>query len=100
MPVKILSVDDSRTVRCIVGAALLPYDCILCEAANGAEGLALARREKPDLIVLDVSMPVMDKVYIHSTRRRTRKIAGYANQGVNWTPPTTLELPAAGETTT
>jgi two-component system cell cycle response regulator len=62
MPVKILSVDDSRTVRCIVGAALLPYDCILCEAANGAEGLALARREKPDLIVLDVSMPVMDGI--------------------------------------
>jgi two-component system cell cycle response regulator len=62
MPIKILSVDDSQTVRLIVGAALLPYDCILCEAANGAEGLAVARREKPDLIVLDVSMPVMDGI--------------------------------------
>ena len=62
MPVKILSVDDSQTVRFIVGAALFPYDCVLCEAANGAEGLSVARREKPDLIILDVSMPVMDGI--------------------------------------
>ena len=62
MPAKILSVDDSQTVRLMVGAALVCYDCILCEAANGAEGLAVARREKPDLIVLDVSMPVMDGI--------------------------------------
>jgi integrase len=63
-----------------------------------AEGGPLTLLEMSDRA--GVSMPVMDKVYIHSTGRRTRKIAGYANQGVNWTPPTTLELPAAGETTT
>ncbi len=62
MPVKILSVDDSHTIRLIVGTALQSYDCVLCEAANGEEGLAVARREKPDLIVLDVSMPVMDGI--------------------------------------
>ncbi|HEU5397042.1 MAG TPA: response regulator [Verrucomicrobiae bacterium] len=59
---KILSVDDSRTIRLIVGRALRPYDCVLCEAANGEEGLAAAGREKPDLILLDVTMPVMDGV--------------------------------------
>jgi two-component system cell cycle response regulator len=32
------------------------------EAANGEEGLAAAAREKPDLIILDVTMPVMDGV--------------------------------------
>jgi len=62
MPAKILSVDDSCSIRSIVGAALFPYDCTLCEAANGREGLAVARREKPDLIILDVSMPVMDGI--------------------------------------
>ena len=62
MPAKILSVDDSRTIRLIVGRALRPYDCVLCEAANGEEGLAAAAREKPDLILLDVTMPVMDGV--------------------------------------
>jgi two-component system cell cycle response regulator len=62
MPTKVLSVDDSRTIRLIVGKAFRPYDCILCEAGNGEEGLAVAAREKPDLILLDVTMPVMDGV--------------------------------------
>jgi two-component system cell cycle response regulator len=62
MPIKILSVDDSRTIRLIVGRSLRPYDCVLCEAANGEEGLAVAAREKPDVILLDVTMPVMDGV--------------------------------------
>lgn len=62
MAVKILSVDDSRTIRLIVGRAFKPYDCIVVEAANGEEGLAVAAREKPDLILLDVTMPVMDGV--------------------------------------
>ena len=62
MPTKILSVDDSRTIRLIVGRALRSYDCVLCEAANGEEGLAAAAREKPSLILLDVTMPVMDGV--------------------------------------
>ena len=62
MPVKILSVDDSRTIRLIVGKTFRPYDCQLFEATNGEEGLAAAAREKPDLIILDVTMPVMDGV--------------------------------------
>lgn len=62
MPKKILSVDDSRTIRLIVGRALKAYDCQLCEACNGEEGLAAAAREKPDLIILDVTMPIMDGV--------------------------------------
>lgn len=62
MAVKILSVDDSRTIRLIVGRAFKPYDCTVVEAANGEEGLAAAAREQPDLIILDVTMPVMDGV--------------------------------------
>lgn len=59
---KILSVDDSRTIRLIVGKAFRPYECTVCEAGNGEEGLAAAAREKPDLIILDVTMPIMDGV--------------------------------------
>ena len=62
MPKKILSVDDSRTIRMIVTRAFRPYDCVMFEAPNGEEGLATAMREKPDLIILDVTMPVMDGV--------------------------------------
>lgn len=60
MPVKILSVDDSRTIRMIVGRTFSSFDCEMVEAANGEEGLAIAAREKPDLIILDLTMPVMD----------------------------------------
>ena len=62
MSLKILSVDDSRTIRLIVTRALMPYDCVVIEAANGEEGLAAAVREKPDLILLDITMPIMDGV--------------------------------------
>ena len=62
MAAKILSVDDSRTIRLIVGKAFKPYECTVLEAGNGEEGLATAAREKPDLIVLDVTMPIMDGV--------------------------------------
>ena len=59
---KILTVDDSTTVRMIMKRAFRPYDCTICEAANGEIGLEVAAREKPDLIILDITMPVMDGV--------------------------------------
>lgn len=57
---KILSVDDSRTVRRMLARILESFECTLHEAANGEEGLALATLEKPDLILLDYNMPIMD----------------------------------------
>jgi two-component system cell cycle response regulator len=62
MPTKILSIDDSKTIRMIVARAFRAYDCVILEAAHGEEGLAVAAREKPDLIILDITMPVMDGV--------------------------------------
>jgi two-component system cell cycle response regulator len=49
-------------VRLVLGKAFQPYDCELLEACDGKEGLALATREKPDLILLDLFMPVMDGI--------------------------------------
>jgi two-component system cell cycle response regulator len=62
MPIKILTVDDSLTVRLVLAKAFGAYDCIVLEACNGKEGLAVAAAEKPDLIILDLSMPVMDGI--------------------------------------
>ncbi|MFO7715050.1 PleD family two-component system response regulator [Desulfosarcina sp.] len=59
MAYKILTTDDSNTIRKIVKKAFNDYNCELFEAGNGVEGLAVAVREKPDLILLDVTMPVM-----------------------------------------
>jgi len=60
MAAKILSVDDSKTIRMLVAKAFRAFDCTVLEAGNGEEGLAVAERERPDLIILDVTMPVMD----------------------------------------
>jgi two-component system cell cycle response regulator len=62
MRYKLLTVDDSKTVRIIVKKAFKLYDCEILEAANGVEGLAIAAKETPDVILLDVTMPVMDGV--------------------------------------
>jgi two-component system cell cycle response regulator len=62
MTVKILSVDDSKMVRTLVARAFRAFDCVVLEAANGAEGLAVAAKERPDVIVLDITMPVMDGI--------------------------------------
>ncbi len=62
MRYKVLTVDDSKTVRIIVKKAFKPFDVEIFEAANGVEGLAVAAKETPDLILLDITMPVMDGV--------------------------------------
>jgi two-component system cell cycle response regulator len=55
-------VDDSKTIRMIVKRTFAPYEATVLEAGNGEEGLATAAAEKPDLIILDITMPVMDGV--------------------------------------
>ena len=61
---KILSVDDSVTMRRIIGrvVAMLGYDFI--EAANGAEALAILEADHKDvaLVIMDINMPEMDGI--------------------------------------
>jgi two-component system cell cycle response regulator len=59
---KILTVDDSKTVRMIITRAFRGFACEIVEATDGVEGLTVAQRERPDLILLDLTMPVMDGV--------------------------------------
>jgi two-component system cell cycle response regulator len=60
MTIKILIIDDDETVRLIVAKAFKPYDCTVLETDSPVTGLAIASRERPDIILLDYSMPVMD----------------------------------------
>jgi CheY-like chemotaxis protein/anti-anti-sigma regulatory factor len=60
MALKVLTVDDSKMIRTVVAKAFGPYDCEIFEGENGVEGLSIAARENPDLIVLDITMPVMN----------------------------------------
>lgn len=59
---KILSVDDSKMIHMVIGRAFKNFNVDLIFASNGVEALAVATREDPDIILLDVTMPVMDGV--------------------------------------
>ena len=62
MPKRILIVDDNDVVRKIVRGILEEEDGweVCGEAANGREAIEKARQLTPDVIVLDLAMPVMD----------------------------------------
>lgn len=57
----ILLVDDEAHIRKFVGLILKQLGAPrLLEASNGAEAVATFSTEKPDLVLLDVNMPIMD----------------------------------------
>jgi len=56
---KLLIIDDEEVARYILKGLLAGTSYEVIEARNGEEGLAKALREKPDVITLDLVMPVM-----------------------------------------
>jgi len=56
---KILIVDDDRSTRMLLKAFLAQSGHAIVEASNGAEAIEVFARENPDLILMDVTMPVM-----------------------------------------
>ena len=70
MPKKILIVDDEPQIVEICQDYLKAAGYETVTASNGAQGLSLARREKPDLIVLDLMMPEMDGLEVTRAIRR------------------------------
>lgn len=57
---RVLIVDDDESVRLFVAGVMEAEGWETLEALNGQQALDKAESEKPDLIVLDVNMPVMD----------------------------------------
>ena len=60
----ILLVDDDANLRTLVRATLKDREHRILEAADGKTGLELARKERPDLIVLDWMMPVLTGIEV------------------------------------
>lgn len=60
IPKKILVVDDDASIREVLATQLtrLHYDTVL--AADGEEAVAAFKKEKPDLVLMDMMMPRMD----------------------------------------
>ena len=62
---KVVIVEDEELVRrgIVLAVDWQSVDCaVVGEAANGAEGLEVIRRERPDLVVTDIKMPRMDGI--------------------------------------
>jgi len=60
--VTILVVDDEPQIRRVMKTALATQGYTVLEARDGQEALERLRSERPDLIILDMNMPVMDGI--------------------------------------
>lgn len=74
--IKILLVDDEPDILEFIRYNLQKENYKVIVASNGKEGLDMAKKEKPDLIILDVMMPGLDGI---ETCQEIRKIPGLEN---------------------
>src|SRR5919202_1243924 len=63
----ILVVEDNDDTRLVMKMVLESNDYRVAEATNGEEAIEVALRERPDLILMDLQMPVLDG--LAATRR-------------------------------
>ncbi|MCR4400333.1 MAG: response regulator [Syntrophomonadaceae bacterium] len=60
-PIRVMAVDDSPVIRKLIRKALEPEGfAVVGEAGNGKEAVALFQALRPDVITMDITMPVMD----------------------------------------
>ncbi len=67
---QVLTVDDSASVRQMVGFTLRNAGYGVTEAADGKQGLDQARTQKFDLVITDLNMPVMDGIEMIAGMRK------------------------------
>lgn len=60
MTKRILVIEDQEDNRAILRDLLTAAEFDYIEAVDGAKGVAIAERERPDLILMDIQLPVLD----------------------------------------
>ena len=97
---KLLVVDDSLMMRKVVERTLAPMNFNLVgSAANGEEALRLFTETLPDLVTLDITMPVMDgfTALVEMLKiKKDAKILMVTSQADNATTQEAMEKGAAG----
>lgn len=73
---RVLVVDDSPTIRAVLGKMLMQDGYEVLKAADGESALAQARSEKPTLIFLDIVMPGMNGFAVLRALRRDAATQG------------------------
>lgn len=73
--VKVLVVDDDAETRELIARHLTREGLFVIEASNGEQGLEMAHEYRPDVITLDVMMPVMDGWGVLSRLKEDRDLA-------------------------
>lgn len=76
LPLKVLVVDDAEDTRELLAESLRSFGFSTEEAANGREALDRARAWLPDVIVMDLNMPVMDGLVATQTLRHDPNLGG------------------------
>jgi CheY-like chemotaxis protein len=67
---KILVVDDEEDTRLFISTVLADQGAEVCQACDGVQALEAVRREMPDLMTLDISMPQKDGGEVFEEMRR------------------------------
>ena len=75
---KLLLVEDNEMNRDMLSRRLIKRGFEVVLAVDGAEGLEMVRRERPDLVLMDMSLPVLDGW--EATRRLK------ADEATKWIP--------------
>jgi DNA-binding NarL/FixJ family response regulator len=77
MTIRLIVVDDQEVVRAAFGALLAtqPDFAVVATAADGSAAVGLCRDERPDVVLMDVRMPVMDGI------EATRQIVAEGGDG-------------------
>jgi CheY-like chemotaxis protein len=73
---KLLFVEDNSDIRRLLAKRLARRGYEVVEAVNGEEGVRLAESESPDLILMDMAMPVMDGIQASCEIRKRPELAG------------------------
>ena len=85
---RILIVDDSPTEMYKLTAMLEKHGHQVLKAENGGDGVALARQEKPDVVLMDIVMPGLNG--FQATRQLTKDAETSAIPEINVTSPTCI----------
>ncbi|MBK6486272.1 MAG: response regulator [Gemmatimonadetes bacterium] len=66
----VLIVEDNEDNRIVYSTMLRHHGFRVCEALDGEEGIAKAHSERPDIILMDISIPLIDGWEVTQTLKR------------------------------